>query len=186
MSLNWDSERPNLEEGRGSTWDVPGGTLGCGLQRRTPAGGWGGGPSRWISRIRKPDLTSPEWRNLCVRQEKEGPSGTSVKRPAEDTEGPSLSPSPGNAPSEGGAGTDATAESVRRQESLVRDAEKLDEAHRQIYDGMDELLASDFLVQFHKSAQALNAADQDEFVSGVLVKKRVTCVTIRLSYNVVR
>jgi hypothetical protein len=121
---------------------------------------------------------------VSVRRKK-APSGTSVKRPAEDTEGPFLSPSPGNAPSEGGAGTDATAESVRRQESLVRDAEKLDGALRQIYDGMDELLASDFLVQFHKPAQALNAADKDEFVNGALVKKRVTCVTIRvrLSYN---
>jgi hypothetical protein len=107
---------------------------------------------------------------VTVRRKK-APSGRSVKRPAEDTAGPSLSPSPGNAPSEGGAGTDAAAESVRRQESLVRDAEKLDEALRQIYDGMDNLLSHDFLVQFHKSAQALNAADQDELVNGVLVKK---------------
>jgi hypothetical protein len=54
---------------------------------------------------------------------------------------------------------------------LVRDAEKLDEALRQTYEGMDKLLAEDFLAQFHKSAQALNAADQDEFVNGVLVKQ---------------
>jgi len=66
-------------------------------------------------------------------KKKKAPRGRSAKRPAEDTEGPSLSPSPGNAPSEGGAGTDAAAESVRRQESLVRDAEKLDEALRQTY-----------------------------------------------------
>ena len=101
-------------------------------------------------------------------KKKKAPSGRSAKRPAE---GPSLSPSPGNAPSEGGAGTDAAAESFRRQESLVRDAEKLDEALRRTYDGMDELLAHDFNAQFHKSAQALNAADQNEFVSGLLVKQ---------------
>ncbi len=99
-------------------------------------------------------------------KKKKAPSGRSAnpKRPAE---GPSLSPSLGNAPSEGGAGTDAAAESVRRHGSLVRDAEKLDEALHQTYEGMDKLLAHDFLVQFHKSAQVLNAADQDEFVNGV-------------------
>ena len=101
-------------------------------------------------------------------KKKKVPSGRSAKRPAE---GPSLSPSPGNAPSEGGAGTDAAAESFRRQESLVRDAEKLDEALRRTYDGMDELLAHDFNAQFHTSAQALNAADQNEFVNGILFKQ---------------
>ena len=101
-------------------------------------------------------------------KKKMAPRGRSAKRPAE---GPSLSPSPGNAPSEGGAGTDAAAESFRRQESLVRDAEKLDEALRQTYDGMDELLAHDFNAQFHTSAQALNAADQNEFVNGILFKQ---------------
>ena len=104
-------------------------------------------------------------------KKKKAPRGRSAKRPAADTEGPSLSPSPGNAPSEGGAGTDAAAESFRRQESLVRDAEKLDEALRRTYDGMDELLAHDFNAQFHKSAQALNAADQNEFVNGILFKQ---------------
>ncbi len=74
-----------------------------------------------------------------VRQKK-APRGRSAKRPAE---GPSLSPSPGNAPSEEGAGTDAAAESVRRYESLVRDAEKLDEALHQTYEGMGKLLAHD-------------------------------------------
>ena len=128
-------------------------------------------------------MVLPNGRTYVRVKKKMLPRGKSAKRPAE---GPSLSPSPGNAPSEEGAGTDAAAESVRRQESLVRDAEKLDEALRQTYEGMDKLLELDFAAQFHKSAQALNAADQDEFVSGVLVKKRVTCVTIRLSYNVVR
>jgi len=115
-----------------------------------------------------PTVVLPNGRTYVRVKKKMLPRGKSAKRPAE---GPSLSPSPGNAPSEEGAGTDAAAESVRRQESLVRDAEKLDEALRQTYEGMDELLALDFAAQFHKLAQALNAADQDEFVSGVLVKK---------------